>query len=78
MQHKEEIYKVSNKKQITINKSTITKADHMTQILIMHYVEYKNTYDQFLNKYNDPSVKISLITYGKNELGRAQIAKERY
>jgi hypothetical protein len=68
MQHKEEIYKTSNKKQITINKSTITKADYMKQFLITHYVKYKNSYDQFVNKYNVPSVNISLITSGKNEL----------
>jgi len=42
MQHKEEIYKISNKKQITITKSIITKADHMRQIFIMRNVEYKN------------------------------------
>jgi hypothetical protein len=44
----------------------------MKQILITHYVKYKNTYDQFVNTYNVSSVNISLITSGKNELGKAQ------
>jgi hypothetical protein len=78
MQHKEEIYKVSTKQQITITNSTFTKVVYTKQILIMHYVEYKNTYDQFVNKYNVLSVNISLITSVKNELGKAQIATERY
>ena len=38
MQQKEE-FKISNKNQITITKSIITKADYTKQILIMHYVE---------------------------------------
>jgi len=42
MRHKEDIYKISNKKQITITKSIITKDDHTKQIIIMHYVEYIN------------------------------------
>jgi len=44
MQQKEEIYKISNKKQRTITKSIITKADHTKQILIMQYVEYINIF----------------------------------
>jgi hypothetical protein len=78
MQHKEEIYKVSTKQQITIINSTITKAVYTKQILIMHYVEYKNTYDQLVNKYNVHLVNISLITSVKNDLGKAQIATKRY
>ena len=42
MRHKEDICKIPNKKQITITKSIITKANHMKQILIMRYVEYIN------------------------------------
>jgi hypothetical protein len=42
----------------------------------MHYVEYKNTYDQFVSKYNVPSVNISQITSVKNELRKGQIATE--
>jgi hypothetical protein len=38
----------------------------------MHYVEHKNTFDQFVNKYNVPSVNISLIMTFKNELENAQ------
>jgi hypothetical protein len=66
MQQNEEIYKISDRKQITITKSIITKADHTNQILIMHYVEYINTFGGIVNKYTVPSVDISLITAFKN------------
>jgi len=42
MRHKEEIYKISNKKQITITKSIITETDHRKQIFIIHYFENIN------------------------------------
>ena len=73
MQQKEEIYNISNKNQITLTKSIITKADHTKQILIMHYFEYINAFDEFVNKYIVYSVHIRLITPYKNELGKAQI-----
>jgi hypothetical protein len=34
----------------------------------MRYVEYINTFDEFVNKYIVPSINISLITSFKNEL----------
>jgi len=42
MRHKEEICKISNRKQITITKSIITKADLTKQTIIMCYFEYRN------------------------------------
>jgi hypothetical protein len=71
-QQKYKIYKVSNKKQITTTKFQVTEADYTKQILIKHYVEYKNTFDRFVNKYNIRSGNINLITAFKNELGKAQ------
>ena len=69
MQQKEEIYKTSNEKQITIMKSVIPKADHTNKILIIHYAQYINMFEQFVNKYNVPLIKIRLISYFKNALG---------
>jgi hypothetical protein len=71
MQHKQETHKISNTIHIAITKSTITKAVYTKQILVMHYVEYKNTYDQYVNKYEVSAFKISLIITVKNELGSA-------
>jgi hypothetical protein len=34
----------------------------------MHYVEYKNMFDEFVNKYNVLSFNISPIKVFKNEL----------
>jgi hypothetical protein len=45
-----EIYDISNENQITITKTIIMKAVYTKQILIMHCVEYINTFDDFLNK----------------------------
>jgi hypothetical protein len=73
MEQKEEIYKIWNKQQITITKFTITKTDYTKQILIMHYAEYINTFEVFVNKYIVPSINIRMITSFKNELWNAQI-----
>ena len=43
-------------------KSIITKADHTNKILIMYYAQYINVFEEFVNKYNVPSVNIRLIT----------------
>jgi hypothetical protein len=51
MGQKEEIYKISNKKQIIITKLINTKIDYTKQILIMHYVEYINTFGELVNKH---------------------------
>ena len=40
----------------------------MKQILIMYYVEYINTFDEFVNKYIVPSTNVRPITAFKNEL----------
>jgi hypothetical protein len=56
-------------------KSTITKADHTIQIIIMQYVEYINMFHLFVNKYSVPLINTRLITSFKNELGEAQIVK---
>jgi len=50
-------------------KSVISKADHTNKILIIHYAQYINMFEQFVNKYNVPSINIRLITYFKNMLG---------
>ena len=56
------------KKQITITKSITTKIDYTKEILTMHYVEYINTFEVFVNKYIVPSINIRLITSLENEL----------
>ena len=53
---------------MTITKSITTKTDYTKQILIMHYVEYINTFEVFVNKYTVPSINIRLIMSLKNEL----------
>jgi len=69
MQLKEEIYKTSKEKQIKIMKSVITKADRTNQIIIMYCAQYCiNTVEEFVNKYNVPSINIRLITSFKNAL----------
>ena len=52
-------------------KSTITKADHTIQIIIMQYVEYINMFHLFVNKYSVPLINTRLITSFENELGKA-------
>jgi len=75
MRQKEEIYKISNKKQITIARLIITKADHTKQITIMQDVEYISMLHVFVNKYTVPLINTRLIMSFKNELGNAQIVK---
>jgi hypothetical protein len=73
MQRKEETKPISNKKQITITKSRITETDYTKQILIMPYVEYINTFENFLNKYIVPSINIRLITSFKMNYERHKL-----
>jgi hypothetical protein len=56
-----------------MTKSIINKPGHMKQVLIIHYVEYINTFNNFIYNYIVFSIHIRMITSFKNELGNAHI-----
>jgi len=39
----------------------------------MYYVEYINTFDEFVNEYTCPPININPIMFFKNALGNIQI-----
>ena len=41
----------------------------------MYYVEYINTFDEFVNVYTCPSININSITFFKHALGKAKFVK---